>query len=684
MQHSAKQRKDSILGAVGSSTSSNNAYSARPSGAALALAAAAAASGAPSGGNPFNNLLKSPRAPARSLTERESAVLAAVMAPENMRPSTAPSSVAGTAMSSAPSAAAVGASAASASASASQGGKTSGLIPGMRARSGSNPHVSLSLNSTSSGTMSASDPAAAAAAAAGTPTPTSASAPLPVSAAALGAQSLVASAPALLSSAASANNSSAAVSASAAAAAAALANNSVSVLVRVRPANMNETRALGSAAEGDGFLKFDGHGSVVVQQPGAPPRQFNFDSVLDQATTQGAVYEHAGRPVVDSCLAGFNGTILVYGQTGSGKTFTMMGPTLDAPSAQAQAQAYAQSGFYDSSDQRGLIPRVLADLFSKIRAQQASEGAIVECRCSFLEIYNIKVFDLLAPPAVSTGPGPVENTEVRIMNGEPVNLVEHVITSAEDALAHLRAGNANRHSGATLMNAKSSRSHSFFTVTITARRVTDLGTVATTSKLTLVDLAGSECAKTTGASGGSQLNEASNINKSLSELGSMLRSLVQNQQYKSYRNSKLTLLLRGLIGGNSKLCLIANISPSPSNAQETVTTLNFASDARQLPNKAFVQSVVESGSKLEGFLRVMGGAQQLFALLTGMHERARQELRECDELRGAVDAAVARKEALQKVLVAAAAACSKGGVKRAAPGAAADVAASADADDEND
>lgn len=56
---------------------------------------------------------------------------------------------------------------------------------------------------------------------------------------------------------------------------------------------------------------------------------FNFDSVFDMASTQKSIYDVAARPIIDSVLDGFNGTIFAYGQTSSGKTHTMQGPHSD-------------------------------------------------------------------------------------------------------------------------------------------------------------------------------------------------------------------------------------------------------------------------------------------------------------------------------------------------------------------
>jgi kinesin family member 15 len=89
-------------------------------------------------------------------------------------------------------------------------------------------------------------------------------------------------------------------------------------------------------------------------------------------------------------LQGYNGTVFAYGQTGSGKTFTTFGPSA------------AMENALDISDPRslklrGLVPRVLEYLFDSISAEVAASAGRVRynCRCSFYEIFNERVFDLL-------------------------------------------------------------------------------------------------------------------------------------------------------------------------------------------------------------------------------------------------------------------------------------------------
>ncbi|PIN09393.1 Kinesin (SMY1 subfamily) [Handroanthus impetiginosus] len=104
-------------------------------------------------------------------------------------------------------------------------------------------------------------------------------------------------------------------------------------------------------------------------------------------------------------------------------------------------------------------------------------------------------------------------------------------------------------------------------------------------KLILVDLAGSEKVEKTGAEG-RVLEEAKNINKSLSALGNVINALTCGTPGKAnhipYRDSKLTRILQDALGGDSRTALLCCCSPSPSNASESLSTLRFGARAKHI------------------------------------------------------------------------------------------------------
>nr|XP_031359763.1 kinesin-like protein KIF15 [Lonchura striata domestica] len=290
-------------------------------------------------------------------------------------------------------------------------------------------------------------------------------------------------------------------------------------------------------------------------------------------TTQESVFSSVAKNIVESCMNGYNGTIFAYGQTGSGKTFTMMGPS-------------DSDNFTHSL--RGVIPRSFEYLFFLIEREKekAGSGKSFLCKCSFIEIYNEQIFDLL--DSASAGLFLREH----IKKGVFVDgAVEQVLSSAAEAYQVLTTGWRNRRVASTSMNRESSRSHAVFTITVESMEKNNEVVNIRSSLLNLVDLAGSERQKDTHTEG-LRLKEAGNINRSLSCLGQVITALVDvgngKQRHICYRDSKLTFLLRDSLGGNAKTCIIANVHPGSKCFGETLSTLNFAQRAKLIKNKAVV------------------------------------------------------------------------------------------------
>ncbi|KAG2545864.1 hypothetical protein PVAP13_9KG464522 [Panicum virgatum] len=248
-----------------------------------------------------------------------------------------------------------------------------------------------------------------------------------------------------------------------------------------------------------------------------------------------------------------------------------------------------ENGTRRNSANCGMTPRVFEHLFARIQKEKEirrDEKLRFTCKCSFLEIYNEQILDLLNPNSV--------NLQIRedAKKGVHVeNLTEHEISNAREALQQLIEGAANRKVAATNMNRASSRSHSVFTCLIESKWESQGINHHRFSRLNLVDLAGSERQKSSGAEG-ERLKEATNINKSLSTLGLVITNLIAVSNKKShhvpYRDSKLTFLLQDSLGGNSKTTIIANISPSYCCAAETLSTLKFAQRAKYIRNNAII------------------------------------------------------------------------------------------------
>ncbi|XP_021063510.1 kinesin-like protein KIF15 [Mus pahari] len=345
--------------------------------------------------------------------------------------------------------------------------------------------------------------------------------------------------------------------------------DAIKVFVRIRPA---EEGARSTDGEQSFCLSMLSQTTLRLHS-NPDPKTFVFDYVAGMDTTQESVFSTVAKSIVESCMSGYNGTIFAYGQTGSGKTFTMMGPS-------------DSDNF--SHNLRGVIPRSFEYLFSLIdrEKEKAGAGKSFLCKCSFIEVYNEQIYDLL--DSASVGLYLREHIKKGVF---VVGAVEQVVTSAAEAYQVLSRGWRNRRVASTSMNRESSRSHAVFTITVESMEKSSETVNIRTSLLNLVDLAGSERQKDTHAEG-MRLKEAGNINRSLSCLGQVITALVDvgngKQRHICYRDSKLTFLLRDSLGGNAKTAIIANVHPGSRCFGETLSTLNFAQRAKLIKNKAVV------------------------------------------------------------------------------------------------
>lgn len=318
-----------------------------------------------------------------------------------------------------------------------------------------------------------------------------------------------------------------------------MAQEHVEVICRLRPRNQKEIR--NDQGSSGLFVEVDRSSSSIRINSKDELRCFSFDHSLGEDVTQEDLFQIVGVPITNRCLEGYNGTILCYGQTGSGKTYTLFGDSLHSHRSTVSVN-------------RGLVPRVLEYLWS---------GGNIDCqllfKCSFFEIYQEKIYDLLNP-----------NNDIPLAVREDSNLgvyvegcLEKYVASLEDAYEALSLGYRSRHVGATSMNHVSSRSHAIFQLTIEKSRIVNQNnaqiTHSVSSRFSLVDLAGSERQRDTQASG-KRLREASVINKSLTCLGKVITELSsqsngnsKRKRHINYRDSKLTFLLRDSLGGNSKV-----------------------------------------------------------------------------------------------------------------------------------
>uniref|UniRef100_A0A4X2KIA6 StAR-related lipid transfer protein 9 n=1 Tax=Vombatus ursinus TaxID=29139 RepID=A0A4X2KIA6_VOMUR len=312
-----------------------------------------------------------------------------------------------------------------------------------------------------------------------------------------------------------------------------------------------------------------------------------------QYASQDVVFQDLGMEVLSGAAKGYNICLFAYGQTGSGKTYTMIGtPVSDL----------GLCGLFSKEDDYSNLP------------------SSCRIRVSFLEIYNERVRDLLKqsdqkkPYTLRVREHPETGPYVQ-------GLSQHVVTNSKQIISLLEEGVANRITAATHVHEASSRSHVIFTIYYTQAVLENNLSSEIASKINLVDLAGSERADPTYCK--DRITEGASINKSLVTLGIVISTLAQNSQvfigyqspnstsseggdsgslssplvagsiggvprkqsYIPYRDSVLTWLLKDSLGGNSKTIMVATVSPANSSYSETMSTLRYASSAKNIINK---------------------------------------------------------------------------------------------------
>lgn len=296
-------------------------------------------------------------------------------------------------------------------------------------------------------------------------------------------------------------------------------------------------------------------------------RQFELDRVYPMTAKQSDVFDDV-RPLISSVLDGYNVCILAYGQTGSGKTYTMEG-TIEDP---------------------GVIQRAIGELFNQMNDKNQTH--LFKLSMTMVEIYNNEIRDLLDGVKLDSqqpkrrGSKKLEIQDIGECGLEIRGATTVNVYDVEQVCTYITRGSRNRSEASTLMNNRSSRSHSIVTIEVEttqtehSRTILGFSLAGTRSKLRLVDLAGSECVGMSGVTG-EHTKEASFVNRSLAALGDVMAALSQqNRMHVPYRNSRLTHLLQDSLGGNAKMLVLVCVSPTTKCTTETAHALSFGNRVR--------------------------------------------------------------------------------------------------------
>ncbi|KAG6688823.1 hypothetical protein I3842_11G144200 [Carya illinoinensis] len=344
----------------------------------------------------------------------------------------------------------------------------------------------------------------------------------------------------------------------------------VRVAVRLRPRNTEELVAdadFADCVELQPELK-----RLKLRKNNWDSDTYEFDEVLTEFASQKRVYEVVAKPVVESVLDGYNGTIMAYGQTGTGKTYTL-----------------GRLGEEDTAA-RGIMVRAMEDILADVSLETDSISV------SYLQLYMETIQDLLDP--ANDNIPIVEDSKTGDVSLPGANLVE--IRDQKSFVELLRLGEAHRFAANTKLNTESSRSHAILMVhvkrsvkgkhsALSSEKGSNLHmktlrpAIVRKGKLVVVDLAGSERIDKSGSEGHT-LEEAKSINLSLSALGKCINALAENSVHVPVRDSKLTRLLKDSFGGTARTSLVITIGPSPRHRGETASTIMFGQRAMKVEN----------------------------------------------------------------------------------------------------
>ncbi|XP_061179395.1 kinesin-like protein KIF28P [Saccostrea echinata] len=328
-----------------------------------------------------------------------------------------------------------------------------------------------------------------------------------------------------------------------------MASDQVKVAVRIRPFNPLDI------GEHENVLRVVGQ-TISIQDYGViKNRDFKYDYVFapegqgNRDEDQRKIFHTLGLDLLDNVWDGYNCTIFAYGQTGSGKSYSLM----------------------EYGKNKGFVARFVENLFEHIEKEDS-----VTCKVNLgmLEIYNEKVYDLLSDSKYRS---PLKIKERGDGCFEANRLTKINVTEKTQVQKWIMQGYTNRSIAATEMNETSSRAHTIIAIGVWI--MDNVHKVEKTSTINIVDLAGSERAKKANTSG-KRFTEGNNINKSLLVLGQVIEI--------PYRESKLTMLLKNSLGGNSKTVMLATVHPLSNNIEETLSTLRYASRAMVIRNESKV------------------------------------------------------------------------------------------------
>ena len=381
-----------------------------------------------------------------------------------------------------------------------------------------------------------------------------------------------------------------------------------------------------------------------------------FDKILSIDSNQKDVFDFI-KPCLINIKNCYNCTILTYGQTGSGKTYTMFGGDWSFNNYSISGGVHnLEKNEYNFilnkqliidpfSESNGIIPNLIMQLFNTYNKQnneqnneneEKNENNSLNITCSYIQIYNEKIYDLLQnidEVIIKKDFEIIANrkkSEVMLnqnclkikydkMKGLILEGVNEMQTNSFFSLFDILAqGEINRKIRQTNKNEMSSRSHTIFIIDI-EDKISKIK-----SKIKLCDLAGSERFNSSITYNKQHIFEMRCINKSLFVLGNIIHLLASKKKthkFIPYKDSKLTQILEDSLSGNSRIYLIATISPKNDSFNETINTLKFADRAHEVmtvvaPNEITSEDIFDEENKnqINKLYKEISGLKQLLLL----------------------------------------------------------------------
>ena len=234
----------------------------------------------------------------------------------------------------------------------------------------------------------------------------------------------------------------------------------IHVILRIRPLNSKEL-----LTKEDLIWSINPHTNTMdCKIKDLPPKipsfarsTFSFDCHYPPDSLNQEIYQKSVKPLILTSLEGINTTIFMYGQTGSGKTYTILG---EKEFLKEDTQRILSTV---NKKELGILLLSIGEMFERIKKDEEKTYMV---KCSYIEIYNDTIFDLLKPlnghKSESITINEDQNKEFFLKG-----VTEQCINNCEEILEMLKQGEINRHYAETNMNHVSSRSHTVFRIAIT-------------------------------------------------------------------------------------------------------------------------------------------------------------------------------------------------------------------------